>query len=101
MLNGFRPTGQHFLHVDFAQLEQVSQPLTILQFGHLLQTEQKEWEVGAILQWMSHLCNADQLSNDGSRRKLCQVRLQQWDFFFNLRTLVQNTQNGLSNRCQD
>lgn len=88
-------TRQHLLHVDFALLEQVTQPLAVFQFDHLLQAEQEKREMCTVLQLMGQVCDADQVSDDRMCCKLCQVRLHQWDFFFNLGTLVQHTQKGL------
>lgn len=70
---GFGHTRQHLLHVDFALLEQVTQPLAVLQFDHLLQAEQEKWEMCAVLQLMGQVCDADQVSYDGMCCKLCQV----------------------------
>lgn len=94
-MNGFGLTRKHLLHVDFALLEQVRQPLAVLQFHHLLQAEQEEWKMCAVLQLMGQICNADQVSNDSAGCKLGQVGLHKWDFFFNLGTLVQKTHKGL------
>lgn len=91
----FRHTREHLLHIDCALLKQVRQPLAVLQFDHLLQAEQEQWEMGAILQMMGQICNADQVSDNSPSCKLCQVRLNQWDFFLYLGTLVQNTQKSL------
>lgn len=49
-----------------------------------------------ILQRMGQIGDADQVYNDGASCKLCQVGLNQWDFFLDFGTLVQNTQEGLS-----
>lgn len=83
-------TWQHLLHVDLALLKQVSQPLLILQFSCLLKTEQEQRKVGAVLQRVGQVRNAQELSNDRTRSKLCQIRLHQWNVTFELRTLVQN-----------
>ena len=49
-----------------------------------------------ILQRVGQIGDADQVYNDGASCKLCQVGLDQRDFFLNLGTLVQNTQKSLS-----
>lgn len=85
-------TRKHLLHVDLALLKEVSKPLTVLQLGCLLQAEQEEGEVGAILQGVSQLCNADQLCNDSPGSKLGQVRFHQWNVHLDLGTLVQYIQ---------
>lgn len=89
------PTWQHLLHVDLAQLEQVGQPLSIFQLGHLLQAEEEKWEVGAVLQWVGQLCHAHEFSNDCPGSKLSQVRFHQGNIQLNLGTLVQNIEESL------
>lgn len=88
-------TWEHLLHVDFALLEQVSEPLPVLQFGRLLQAQKEEWEVGAVLQGVSQLCHAHQLRDDGPGRELSQVGLHQRHVHLDLRALVQDIQEGL------
>jgi len=88
-------TWKHLLHVDLALLEEVREPLTVLQLGRLLQAEQEEWEMGAILQRVSQLCHAHQLRYDGPGRELGQVGLHQRYVHLDLRALVQNTEKSL------
>lgn len=89
-------TWEHLLHVDLALLEEVGQPLPVLQLGRLLQAEQEEGEVGAVLQGVGQLRHAHQLRHDGPRRKLGQVRLHQGHVLLDLRTLVQDVEERLT-----
>lgn len=54
-------TWEHLLHVDLALLEEVRQPLAVLELGRLLQAQQEEGEVGAVLQGVCQLRHAHQL----------------------------------------
>lgn len=94
-------TRQHLLHVDLALLEEVGQPLAVFQLGRLLQAEQEEGEVCAVLQWVRQLRHADQLRHDRPRRKLRQVRLHQGDVHLDLSTLLQNVEESLQIQLQE
>lgn len=89
------PTWEHLLHIDLALLEEVSEPLTILELGRLLQAEQEEWEVGSVLQGVSQLRHAHQLCDDSPSRKLGQIRLHQGHVHLDLRALVQDVKESL------
>lgn len=88
-------TREHLLHVDLALLEEVYEPVAVLELGGLLQAEQEEGEVGAVLQRVGQLFHTHQLSHHRSRRKLRQVRLHQRDVHLDLSTLVQYIQESL------
>lgn len=90
-----RGTWEHLLHVDLALLEEVRQPLSVLQLGRLLQAEQEEGEVGAVLQGVGQLGHAHQLRDDGPRCKLGQVGLHQGHVQLDLRALVQDVEESL------
>ena len=91
-------TWEHLLHVDLALLEDVGEPLSVLQLGGLLQAEQEEGEVRAVLQRVGQLRHAHQLRHDGPRRKLGQEGLHQRDVLLDLRALVQDAEEGLHQR---
>lgn len=88
-------TWQHFLHVDLAQLKEIGEPLSVLQLGCLLQAEQEEWEMGAVLQWVSQLRHAHQLCDDCTSRKLGQVGFYQGHILLDLSALVQDVEESL------
>lgn len=88
-------TWEHLLHVDLALLEQVRQPLAVLELGRLLQAQQEEGEVGAVLQGVRQLGHAHQLGDDGPGRELGQVGLDQGHVQLDLRALVQDGEESL------
>lgn len=88
-------TWEHLLHVDLALLEEVRQPLTVLELGRLLQAQQEEGEVGAVLQGVRQLVHAHQLGNDGPGRELGQVGLDQGHVQLDLGALVQDAEESL------
>lgn len=88
-------TWEHLLHVDLALLEEVGEPLSVLQLGRLLQAKQEEGEVGAILQRVSQLRHTHQLCNDGPSSKLGQVGLHQGHVQLDLRALIQDIEESL------
>ncbi len=90
-----RSTWEHLLHVDLALLEEVGEPLSVLQLGRLLQAEQEEGEVGAVLQGVSQLRHTHQLCDDSPSRKLGQVRFHQRYVQLDLRALVQDVEESL------
>lgn len=97
-------TWEHLLHVDLALLEEVGEPLSVLQLGRLLQAKQEEGEVGAILQRVSQLRHTHQLCDDGPSRKLGQVGLHQGHVQLDLRALIQDIEESLQGvrerKCQ-
>ena len=76
-------------------MEDVGEPVSVPQLGRLLQAEQEEGEVGAVLQRVGQLRHADQLGHDGARRKLGQVGLHQGDVHLDLGTLIQDAEESL------
>lgn len=88
-------TWQHLLHVDLALLEQVSEPLLILQLGCLLQAKQEQRKVHAVLQRMSQVCDAHEVGDDGTCGKLGQIGLHQGNVTLKLGALVQKVKESL------
>lgn len=88
-------TWKHLLHVDFALLEEIGDPLAVFKLGRLLQAEQKQGEMGAVLQWVSQLGHAHQLGNDGTSYKLGQVGFHQGHVLLDLGALVQDVEESL------
>lgn len=93
-------TGQHFLHVDFALLEEVGKPVAVPQLHQLLQAEQEQREMRSVLQLVGQIVQVDQVGDDCACCKLGQVGLHQRDFLLDVGTLIQNTQNSLLTRTE-
>lgn len=91
-------TWKHLLHIDLALLEELGEPLAVPQLGRLLQAEQEEREVGAVLQGVSQLRHAHQLGDDGPGRELGQVGLDQRNVQLDLGALVQDAEESLNMR---
>lgn len=96
----YTSTWQHLLHVDLALLEQVREPLFILQLGCLLQAKQEKREVYTVLQRMGQVCDAQEVSDNGTRSKLGQIRFHQGNVTLKLRALVQNVKKSLQQDAQ-
>ncbi|TNN42348.1 hypothetical protein EYF80_047489 [Liparis tanakae] len=87
-------TREHLLHVDPALPEELGQRLAAPQPRRLLQAEQEEGEVGAVLQRAGQLGHAHQLGDDGAGRELGQVGLDQRDVGLDVGAAVQDAQEG-------